>query len=440
MAFLRLPGTVDLLGVHAANPQRYPYLLETLGAQGWDILFAFPEQELIYPYSEALQGHSFMSSLEKQWLNEKQIASTHGAEKFPFRGGWFAYLGYELLHELEPSVPLRQAEGTFPLAALTRIPAAIMCNKTLNETYLFAESAHSQHLSDLKKDVQQFQDLPLLEFRIENLEEEGEATYLNSIKQVKKYILEGDVFQVNLSRQWQARIISERAPLNLYASLRQYNPAAFGGLACFKEHAIISSSPERLIKVAGPILETRPIAGTYPRSNLPLEDLALRRELIHNPKERAEHIMLVDLERNDLGRIAKPGSVKVKELMRVETYAHVHHIESIIQAVKKDHLSPMAILRAVFPGGTITGCPKVRTMQIINELEASPRFAYTGSMGYINHDGDMDFNILIRSFMLSGENLKFRAGGGIVADSDPQRELMETRAKAKGLIRSLGNL
>lgn len=438
MAFLRLPGTLDLLDVHTANPGRYPYLLETFGAQGWDILFAFPQQELVYAYDELLAGDSVFKTLESQWRSERQSADKQKDETFPFNGGWFVYLGYELLHELEPSVPRRQAENGFPLAAITRIPAAIMCNKSTQETFLFAESSQSQLLAQLKNDVQRIQGQADGEFLIQDLQEEEASIYLNSTKKVQRYIREGDVFQVNLSRQWQARIVGNQPALSLYASLRKFNPAAFGGLARYNQHAIVSSSPERLIKVSGDLLETRPIAGTYPRSTSPSKDQALRRELIDNPKERAEHIMLVDLERNDLGRIAKPGTVNVKELMRVATYTHVHHIESIIHAIKRDNVTPVDILRAVFPGGTITGCPKVRTMQIINELEASPRFAYTGSMGYVNHSGDMDFNILIRSFMLSADRLTFRAGGGIVADSDPQRELEETRAKAEGLIRSLG--
>jgi anthranilate synthase component 1 len=160
--------------------------------------------------------------------------------------------------------------------------------------------------------------------------------------------------------------------------------------------------------------------------------------LLAHPKERAEHIMLVDLERNDLGRICQPGSIKVEEMMGVHTYAYVHHIESSITGRLQDGVTPAQILRALFPGGTITGCPKVRTMQIIRELEQTPRLAYTGSMGYLNLDGDMDLNILIRSFMLSGNQLNLRAGAGIVADSDPERELNETRAKAKGLLKALG--
>ncbi|MGD8641916.1 MAG: chorismate-binding protein, partial [Gammaproteobacteria bacterium] len=161
------------------------------------------------------------------------------------------------------------------------------------------------------------------------------------------------------------------------------------------------------------------------------------KELIGHPKERAEHIMLIDLERNDLGRVCVPGSINVNELMALETYAHVHHIVSNVQGELQKDTTPSDVIRAVFPGGTITGCPKVRCMEIIGELEQAPRNAYTGSLGYVNHDGSMDLNILIRTLARHGDRVSLRAGAGIVADSDPENELQETRAKAKGLLLAL---
>ena len=175
-----------------------------------------------------------------------------------------------------------------------------------------------------------------------------------------------------------------------------------------------------------------------PRSPDAAEDAALKQRLISSIKERAEHVMLIDLERNDLGRICQPGTVEVNELMAVASYAYVHHIESNVRGRIRDGVDTVEVFRALFPGGTITGCPKVRTMQIIRELENSARRAYTGSLGYLNRDGTLDVNILIRTFMQQGQQLRFRAGGGIVADSDPQRELQETRHKARGLLRALG--
>jgi anthranilate synthase component 1 len=192
-----------------------------------------------------------------------------------------------------------------------------------------------------------------------------------------------------------------------------------------------------LVAVRDGRVATRPIAGTRPRGASPEDDAVLIRSLLDNEKERAEHVMLIDLERNDLGRICVGGSVQVDEYMTVETYAHVHHIVSNVIGRLRPELTPVDVLRALFPGGTITGCPKVRCMQIIARLEGAGRGAYTGSIGYINRDGSCDFNILIRTITARGTALSFRAGAGIVADSNAAQELAETRAKAEGLLRAL---
>jgi len=191
------------------------------------------------------------------------------------------------------------------------------------------------------------------------------------------------------------------------------------------------------VSVRGRMVQTRPIAGTRPRVAGD-DDAAKVRELIGHPKERAEHVMLIDLERNDLGRVCTPGSVRVDEIMAIESYPHVHHIVSNVNGTLRAGVSPGEVIRAVFPGGTITGCPKVRCMQIIAELEGEGRGAYTGAMGYLDRSGDMDLNILIRSAWLSGNRLRFRAGAGLVVDSDAEAELGETRAKARGLLRAWG--
>jgi anthranilate synthase component 1 len=258
------------------------------------------------------------------------------------------------------------------------------------------------------------------------------------VRRVQRYVRDGDVFQVNLSRAWHGRLAAAGAYAELYAALRRRNPAPFAGLSTWNGTAILSSSPERLVRVRGELIDTRPIAGTRPRSAEQGEDRHYSQELLAHPKERAEHIMLIDLERNDLGRVCRPGSVKVNELMSLESYAHVHHIVSNVQGHKRSEVTPGEIIRAVFPGGTITGCPKVRCMEIIAELEQSGRGPYTGSFGYLNRDGDLDLNILIRTLVVEGDRFSLRAGAGIVADSDPEAELAETRAKAHGLLLALG--
>lgn len=437
MPVIQLPGTPDLLGLHAANPLRYPYLLQTLGSTGWDILFAFPVQSQIFRSDPTGQEEKFFSVLDEEWA-KAALPPDQGEAILPFHGGWFVYLGYELLHQLEPSVAVKQPASQFPLAALARIPAAIMVDHAEGQTYLFAEESRAHLLEDLRTDLSLVAEHMARPVKMDELVEESEQVFLQGVNKIKSYILEGDVFQVNLARQWQARVEPQGSATDIYARLRESNPAPFAGIADFGSHQIISSSPERLAKVRGGVIETRPIAGTHPRAPLAVEDDLLRQQLIASPKERAEHVMLVDLERNDLGRVCEPGSVEVSALMEVCSYAHVHHIESSVRGRVRKDTSPAEVMRALFPGGTITGCPKVRTMQIISEIEPSPRYAYTGSMGYLNLDGSMDLNILIRSFMLAGNALTFKAGAGIVADSDPLRELAETRAKAKGLLNALG--
>jgi anthranilate synthase component 1 len=358
----------------------------------------------------------------------------------PFRGGWFLFLGYELVGQIESGLGLSQSRG-LPVAFAARVPAALVRDHARQEAYLLHESGCDPGMLEVMagavKDSPGRGSEPAA-LLTSALEEEEPSRYLRQVQQARDYIYEGDIFQANLSRRWRAGLAPDVDAVDLYARLRRANPAPFAGLALLGEDAIISSSPERLVRVRDGRVDTRPIAGTRPRSDDPGRDAALIRELIGNPKERAEHVMLLDMERNDLGRLAEPGSVEVDELMVVESYTHVHHIVSNVSARLRAGTTPGQVIRAVFPGGTITGCPKVRCMQIIAELEQASREAYTGAMGYLNLDGSMDLNILIRTLVQKGRQLEFRAGAGIVADSVPERELEETRAKARGLARALG--
>jgi anthranilate synthase component 1 len=226
---------------------------------------------------------------------------------------------------------------------------------------------------------------------------------------------------------------------DLYRRLRAANPAPFAASARLPGFTLLSSSPERLLRVRGRQASTRPIAGTRPRGTSRDSDLSLRAELGLDEKERAEHVMLVDLERNDLGRICRGGTVQVDEFATIESYATVHHIVSNVSGELRDDVTPGQAIAAVFPGGTITGCPKVRCMALLAELEGAPRDAYTGSIGYLGRDGALDLNILIRTIVVAGDGIAFRTGAGIVADSRPEFELAETRAKARGLLRALGS-
>lgn len=434
MSTVRLIAIPDLFKLHASDPANYPVLLETAAGEGWHILMAYPTHWQRY---DANQGENFFDQFHHAW-HQEHTARAEDAAHLPFRGGWFVYLGYELAHTLEPSVPTRTTTSVdFPTATLMRIPAAVMVNNVTHEAWLFAES--DALMMRMQQDIAQQHATALSDVILETLIEEPEEIFLEGVNTLHRYIAAGDVFQVNLSRRWRGQLGSPNCAAALYQALRNRNPAPFAGIANLgEEKYIISSSPERLVQVKGGWISTRPIAGTHPRHPQAQRDAQIRDQLIAHPKERAEHIMLVDLERNDLGRVCIAGSVLVDELMAVTSYQHVHHIESTVSGHLKTGITPPDVVRALFPGGTITGCPKVRTMQIIREMESSPRGAYTGSMGYINLDGDFDLNILIRSFMLSGQQFEFSAGAGIVADSDAERELNETRAKAKGMLRALG--
>jgi anthranilate synthase component 1 len=380
----------------------------------------------------------FLRELDARWRDERIPASGH--HWLPFRGGWFVYLGYELAAQIEPRLEAMPTHRSLPTAFATRIPAAVICDHHLGQTWLLAEAHAKAALDVMARDLQALRPSPIptpipVPCR---LEEESAAWYLEAVRRIKRYIRDGDVFQVNLSRLWQGEFNGENSYADLYQALRRRNPAPFAGLATWEDMAILSSSPERLLQVRGEWLNTRPIAGTRPRSSERRRDMDYSRELLAHPKERAEHIMLIDLERNDLGRVCVPGSVQVDEMMTLESYAHVHHIVSNVQGRKRQDVTPGQVIAAVFPGGTITGCPKVRCMEIIAELEGAARGPYTGSFGYLNRDGDMDLNILIRTMVTEGARFSLRAGAGIVADSEPAAELAETRAKARGMLLALG--
>lgn len=271
---------------------------------------------------------------------------------------------------------------------------------------------------------------PLLRYEM------NKTSYMEIVRKAKEYIASGDIFQANLSQRISA-FVDDVLPWDLYKILRHINPSPFAAFADFGSYSIVSSSPERLVTVKDRVIETRPIAGTRPRGQSVDEDAFMRAELLLNEKERAEHIMLIDLERNDIGRVAEFGSIEVDELMITEDYSHVIHIVSNIKGILKKGKTCFDVIRAVFPGGTITGVPKVRCMEIIDELEPVARGPYTGSLGYIGFSGSMDMNIIIRSFLLKDKYAYVQVGAGIVADSDPEREYYETLKKAEALINTV---
>lgn len=446
----KLPGQVDPLALHRRSPSRYPFLLQSAAFEPsrgrYDVLLAFPQSGLrldrdgvVRDLEGQARDGAFPEALDAAWRAARD-GMGGGDAGLPFAGGWALFFSYEFAGVVEPVLDLPNSPESVPLALALRCPAAVIVDRVENATWLVAEAGHEALLQELRADAracagdaQRDAALPVAL----GIDEAPEAGFLDAVRRALDYIAAGDVFQINLSRRWDVTLAPGTVPADVFAALRAANPAPFAGLLAWDDWAIVSSSPERLVAVHGDLVETRPIAGTRPR--VAGDDDAERiRELIGHPKERAEHIMLIDLERNDLGRVCTPGSVEVDELMVVESYAHVHHIVSNVRGRLRPDATPGAVLRAVFPGGTITGCPKVRCMQLIAELEGEGRGAYTGAFGYLGHDGRMDLNILIRTLTMQDGRASFRAGAGIVADSRPEAELAETRAKVRGLLRAFG--
>jgi anthranilate synthase component 1 len=436
------------LDLVAQFPERYPGLLESgaavMGGHGarYDILPFASGQSLRLDSQRVLSGEyanggGFLDALEAWWSAlQLPAVATEPAAPLPFTGGWLLYLGYELAAEIEPC--LRLPSCADPLIALAvRTPAAWIRDRAAGKAWLLAEAGCESMLDEFEERVRRLRATPPEEELSFAIEEDDPAAFLNAVQRALEYTAAGDVYQTNLSRLWQGRAAHRVRPVDVYRRLRRSNPSPYAALLCCPDFALLSSSPERLVAIRGSTVATRPIAGTRPRGATAADDEALIRSLLANEKERAEHVMLIDLERNDLGRVCRGGSVHVDEFMSVETYSHVHHIVSNVSGRLRENVTPIGVIRALFPGGTITGCPKVRCMQIIAELEDCSRGAYTGSIGYLNRDGSCDLNILIRTMSVQGASIRFRAGAGIVADSIPAQELAETRAKAEGLLRAL---
>jgi len=444
----------------ARFPDRYPLLLDSAASgplSRASVLLAEPDAALWLGADGRLgaqgfvpQGTSFLAALENWWLTERSAppANAHPgtvAGKLAFEGGWAVFLGYELAQEIEPHLALPRSPLPWQAFAL-RTPCALVHDLERGRVFAVAEAHAADALARIAGEAREAAGEADARdtLRIEQVHEEDPRAYLARVRRAKEYVRAGDIYQANLSRPWEVQIRGSAAHAQmapaaaLYQRLCAANPAPFAALAQWRGVAILSSSPERLVRIVGRRIDTRPIAGTRPRSRRPGGDRHEMTELAAHPKERAEHIMLIDLERNDLGRVCEPGTVRVDEFMTIESYTHVHHIVSNVTGELKGEVTPIGALRAVFPGGTITGCPKFRCMQIIAELEGAGRGAYTGSLGYLTRDGRLDLNILIRTMTLSAQHLTFRAGAGIVADSDPERELEETRAKARGLLAALG--
>jgi anthranilate synthase component 1 len=365
-----------------------------------------------------------------------------------FAGGLVGYFGYDTVRYVEPRLARRPEKpdpiGTPDIVLLQSEEIAIVDNLA-GKLYLVVYAdprnplafAHGrQRLRELLEALRRPVEIPAHGPTVAHQAQSGfgEATFLQAVAKAKRYIFDGDVMQVQVGQRLSRRYAGE--PLALYRALRTLNPSPYMFYFDFRDFNVVGASPEILVRLEGDKVTLRPIAGTRRRGVNVDEDRALAEELLADPKERAEHVMLIDLGRNDVGRIAQIGSVRVTENMVIERYSHVMHIVSNVEGKLKPGLDAVAVLRATFPAGTVTGTPKVRAMELIDELEPVKRGVYAGAVGYIGYHGDMDLAIAIRTGVLKDELLHVQAAAGIVADSVPESEWNETNIKARALLRA----
>jgi len=369
----------------------------------------------------------------------------------PFAGGAVGYLSYDLCHFIErlPSTAVDDLE--LPECYFGFYDVVLAFDNLQGKSYIvstgFPELEETTRLKRARERIVEVKarlvdDVGKLEPAAQTCAAAdtlrggfSHKEYVAAVERARQYIIAGDIFEVNLSQRFETELVI--SPYELYRRLRQINPAPFACYLGFDETTIVSASPERFLRTRGDWVETRPIKGTRARGQTPEEDQALARELLNSIKDRAENIMIVDLERNDLGRVCRYGTVKVTELAILEVFPTVFHLTSTVEGRLRKGKNSIDLLKATFPGGSITGAPKVRAMEIIDELEPTRRSVYTGNIGYIGFDGSLDLNIVIRTFIIKNDKAYFQVGGAVVYDSDPEAEYQETLDKGRALINAL---
>jgi para-aminobenzoate synthetase component I len=372
----------------------------------------------------------------------------------PFWGGAAGWFSYDMKHFLEDLPDTAPDDLNIPDCEVAFYDAALVFDNLKKKAHISSSGFPEK---GRKRILRAGARLDNIKSRLESLERNGENNgeargkystgelksnftrdeYTLAVRKIQEYIKKGDVYQVNLSQRFSAE--TDADPFSVYTFLRNINPAPFAAYLNFGDVKIASASPERFIKVENKNIETRPIKGTRPRGKNEREDIILKKDLVGSVKDRAENLMIVDLERNDLGRICKYGSVKVNEFMTCEEFPTVFHLTSNIKGRIRDKIDAIDVLANCFPGGSITGAPKIRAMEIIEELETVKRSVYTGAIGYIGFNGDMDTSIVIRTLVFHEGKVCFSVGGGIVHDSVPEKEYEETLHKARALIEAIAN-
>ncbi len=361
----------------------------------------------------------------------------------PFVGGVVGFFSYDLCHHIEQLPRSAVDDINIPDCHLGFYDGVIIIDHTSNKTYITALGIKGDETTVIEtiEDAIIHASVPLEKkeyYTEEDMEFHSNFTkkeYMTALDTIHEYIRTGDIYQVNLTQRFDCDLYIN--PFDLYCELREINPAPFASFIDFGEGHMVSSSPERFIKINEGKIEARPIKGTIPRGKNREEDEKNRLQLINSEKDKSELLMIVDLERNDLGKISKTGTVKVPELFKLEEYQTVFHLVATVTGELQEDIDIVDCIKATFPGGSITGTPKIRAMEVIDELEPTQRNVYTGSIGYIGFNGDLDLNIVIRTILCKDNKAYFQAGGGIVWDSQNQLEYEETFHKAKALMEAL---
>lgn len=363
-----------------------------------------------------------------------------GAEDGNFRTGFLSFLSYDLGMTFLGIKSRFRKESAIPHGFIGYYPVVIAIDEETGKKQINWEEGYEKRCREIQEKISSLKPADTA-FRKEGTFQldyaETYEDYEPKIEKVRNYIYEGDVYQINYTRQFEGHMEGLDSE-SLYFKLRKANPAPFSAYIRHDGWAVLSSSPERLVKSVGNKLETRPIKGTIAVSPNPFRNRMNIRRLRNSEKDKSELLMIVDLERNDLSRCSISGTVRVEELYTIESYETVHHLVATITSMKEEETSPFDVLSHVFPGGSITGTPKRRAVEIIDELEERPRGLYTGSIGFIDQNGNFDFNIAIRTILTEGELIRFNVGGGITWKSKPLDEFLETEFKGLGLKRGLG--
>ena len=391
-----------------------------------------------------LKGNAFLHL--RNLFRKYQCGYRHS--DIPFVDGCIGYFSYDIGRIIEKIPEAKNDRYDIPDITLGFYNCALVIENTTGNIYITATSSGVEagkidnRVNKIKEQINNYKNCGLktvpADYKSGGLKSNfSKANYMNNVKRAKEYIRNGDVFQVNLSQRFTFNF--DGSPLEVFLKLKEINPVPFSAYLDYGDLKVVSSSPERFIKTKERLIETRPIKGTRPRGKNHMEDIKLEKELINSEKDISELTMIIDLERNDLGRICEIGCVKVDEFIRLEKYSTVFHLVSIISGKTKEDKDFIDFLKAAFPGGSITGAPKIRAMEIINELEPESRNIYTGSIGYIGFNGDTDLNIAIRTIVFTAKEAFFNVGGGIVWDSDPEDEYEETLHKGEALFRAISN-